>query len=655
MLAFRPGPAARITLVLLITLYIAGAGCLALRRHRNLGSQALDMGYADQVTWNARQGHGLRFTVFRGDVGAELGRPLQFGPSVDRDSLFAYHVELLYFPISLLYLFNAGPETLIVLLTVVLGLGALPAYGIAQQQLRHRGAAVVFAAMYLLSPSIQAANLADFHAVSMSATLLLFALYCLLARRYWPFGVVAVFATAAKEEVGLLVGMMGLYAWLVQGQRRIGLAVAGLSFAWVAVCFLLVIPHFNGGATSLFAVRYADALYRVTVFPAEVLAGRPALPLPDYTLRYVANLLAGTAFLALFGPVQLALAAPAVAINGLSGFTWQHGGGAHYSAEVVPALLVAAIFGTRRLSQACWRRYKVPPPQAAAAIALVGLVGALSQHWRHGILPPAARFSWPESSPHAARLAPLLERIPTRAVVSAQSNVFPHLSMRPVIYVFPYVGEAEYVVADVAGTSDPLPPDRLFAAAARLLDDPNFELLAADDGFLLFRRRTSGPESPGAAAGGLSPTFFSFVRPVPGERSAPVRATLGDLFDVVGYHLEPLPEVSFSVRRVRPTVYVRARRAVGQDFRFTPFVVTPDGIARSVDEGNATQLWYPTTQWPVAEVLRLQYPPVSYGPGDRLGLGAQVGVDAVVPRLVVSAADRPTTDDGRVIVLAGLP
>ncbi len=389
------------------------------------------------------------------------------------------------------------------------------------------------------------------------------------------------------------------------------------------------------------------------------------MPLPDYTLRYVANLLAGTGFLALFGPAQLALAAPAVAINGLSSFTWQHGGGAHYSSEVVPALLVAAIFGTRRISQACWRRYKMPPPRAAAMIALVGLVAALSQHWRHGILPPAARFSWTGfswtgSSPHATRLAPLLERIPAQAVVSAQSNVFPHLSTRPAIYVFPHVGEAEYVVADVAGTSAPLPPDRLFGAASRLLDDPSFELLAADDGFLLFRRTTSGAGTPGAAsggaaAGGLPPTFFSFTRPGPGERSAPVRATLGDLFDVVGYHLEPLPEVSFSVRRVRPTVYVRARRAIDQDFRFTPFVVTPDGIARSVDEGNATQLWYPTTQWTVAEVLRLQYPPLSYGPGDRLGLGAQIGVAAVVPRLVVSAADRPTADNGRVIVLAPLP
>ncbi|MGH2370325.1 MAG: DUF2079 domain-containing protein, partial [Chloroflexota bacterium] len=367
-----------ITLAVMIIAYALGAGGLALRRHANLQSQALDMGYADQVTWNALQGNGLRFTVFRGQVGSELGRSLQYGPGADRDSLFAYHVELLYFPISLLYLINAGPETLIVLLTAVLALGAVPAYWIARQQVGHRGAALAFAAMYLLFPSVQAANLADFHVVSMSATFLLFALYFLLTRRYLLFVVIGIVSAAAKEEVGLLVGMMGLYAWLVQRQRRLGLTVAGLSFAWVAACFLIIIPHFSGGAPSLFTARYADAIHRVSQFPVELLAGRLVLPLPDYTLRYVVNLLASTAFLAVVGPVQLVLAAPALAVNGLSSSTWQHGGGAHYSSEVAPALLVAAIAGTRRLAQVCWRHLKVPPERAAFALALVGLAGALA-------------------------------------------------------------------------------------------------------------------------------------------------------------------------------------------------------------------------------------------------------------------------------------
>jgi uncharacterized membrane protein len=642
------------TLALLIAVYAVLAGGLALRRHQNLDSQALDMGYADQVTWNALQGNGLRFTVFRGDVGTESGQPLRFGPGGDRDSLFAYHVELLFFPLALLYRVHAGPETLIVLLTAVIALGAVPAYLIARHQLDHHGAALAFGATYLLTPSVQAANLADFHGVSMCATLLMAAWYGLLRRRTFLFALFAGLAVVAKEEVGLLVGSMGLYAWLVQGRPRFGLATALLAFGWVMVCLLVVIPQFTGGAPSLFVVRYADAIQRLRSFPDLLLAGKPALPWPDYTMRYLLGLLAGTGFLALFGPLALLTAAPVLAINGLSGSTWQHGGGAHYSAEVVPALLVGAIGGTRWLAGVARRYWPRRSRHVVLLIAGVGLAGAAVQTWRHGILPPATRFNWPAPSPHAARVQPLLERIPPDAVVAAQSNLFPHLSRRPRIYVFPAVEDAEYVVADVAGTSDPLYPDALFSELNVLRASPRFELLAADDGVLLFRRHDRAPGAGGRALP-LPSSFFDFARPAPGERYTPVRATMGDLFDVVGYRLDPLLEVNFAVRRVRPTLYVRARQPVLPAYRFTPFVSGKDGVARIFDEGSPTQLWYPTYLWRPGEVMRLPFPPITYGPTDRLGIGVQLGVDAVVPRLEVTAADRPVVDAGRVLLLAALP
>src|SRR5436853_540958 len=83
----------------------------------------------------------------------EGGRPLQFGPGADGDALFAFHVELLFFLIAPLYLLHAGPETLIVLLTAGIALGALPVYWIARRQLGQWGAALLFAAVYLLVPS----------------------------------------------------------------------------------------------------------------------------------------------------------------------------------------------------------------------------------------------------------------------------------------------------------------------------------------------------------------------------------------------------------------------------------------------------------------------------------------------------------------------
>ncbi len=644
-----------VLLVLMIVAYAMTAGGLALRRHSNLESHALDMGYADQITWNMAHGRLFRFTVFRGEVGRELERPLEYGPGADRDSLFTYHVELLFLPLAVLYLIYPGPESLIVLLTVVLALGALPVYWIARRHLRNRWAALGFAATYLSFPSIQAANLADFHIVSMTGSLLLFALYFLLAKRYWAFIALAVVCTAAREDVGLLVGMMGLYAWLVQGQRRLGIAVASLSFAWVAFSFLVIIPHFNGGAPSLFAARYEDANYHIRAFFTERVGDNPIGPVPQYTVTYIVNLLASTGFLAVVAPIQLALAAPALAINGLSGSTWQHGGGAHYSAEVVPALIVAAIYGTGSLAQRCQRWFKVPPATAALGITIIGLGVALGQSWRQGILPPGQRFAWPSASPHAERLQPLLADIPPGATVSAQTNVFPHLSGRKKAYVFPTVDDSEYVLVDVAGSSDPLSPDQLFHEVNSLLVSGQYSLLSGDDGFLLFQRQPPDTSASKAQASSVPPSFYSFARASSEDRFKPVRATFDGMLDVVGYRVELLREVRFSIRSARLVVYFRAQQPLDRDYRLTPFVVDAENNTRLVDNGNAVQLWYPTDMWQQGELIRVAYPPISYNRGARVGIGVRHNETGDVSHLSVTSPTSPTLHAGHVLVLGPLP
>ncbi len=648
--------AAGLLLLVLITAYALTAGRLALYRHWNLESQALDMGYADQVTWNNLHGNFFRFTVFRGAVGHEQGRSLAFGQGADPDSLLAFHVELLFLPLAALYLIHTGPETLIVLLTVVLALGALPAYWIAHRQLDHRGAALAFAALYLLSPAIQAANLSDFHIVSMTGALLLFAWYFLLRGQTWAFVLMAGLCTLAKEEVGLIVGLMGLYAAFVLRKRRLGITVAILAFAWVALSFGVIIPHFSGGRPSLFITRYAEAIAVLRGYPGELLAGHLGWPVPGWTVTYVQHLLASSGVVALLGPLQLAVSAPALAINGLSNSTWQHGGGAHYSAEVIPALIVAAIFGTRWLAAQAQRWLRVPRTDVVLALALIGLSMAVIESRAEGILPPAKCFSWPSGEVRADRLAPLREQIPADAVVSAQSNVFPHLSRREKIYVFPTIADAEYVLLDVAGTSDPLTIDALYDEANALLQNPQFALLAGDDGLLLFKRPATSSAASGPAPGGApSPAFYSFTRAAETEPYTPVEVSFEGLFEIVGYRMELLPEVRYSIRRARPVLYVRPQADISANYRLTPFAVGHDNFLRLADNGNPTQLWHPTSQWSAGELIRLRYPPLTYGPGSRLGIAAQIGTAAAGSRLRVTDATVPLLDHGRVAVLGELP
>jgi hypothetical protein len=135
----------------------------------------------------------------------------------------------------------------------------------------------------------------------------------------------------------------------------------------------------------------------------------------------------------------------------------------------------------------------------------------------------------------------------------------------------------------------------------------------------------------------------------------PAHAVFGGSLELLGSQLEPLPEVSYVARRADPVLWFRATRPVDRAYRFTLFVVGAGGLPRLDDDGNAAQLWYPTYRWGPGEVVRLRYPPITYTPGDRLGVGVQLGADPDGARLEIEGSDPPALDGGRVALLGRLP
>ena len=224
---------------LLMAAYVTIFGTMSLRRHQNLHTNALDLGYTDQAVWNTLHGRPFRFSTYL-DAAFRLDIPLQ--EFREPEVLLGYHVEPILAAIAPLYLLHDGPETLLWLQTMVIALGAVPVYCIARQRLARlhtpgasaeaqhspRAAAeaegpmpavavwlpVAFVSLYLLSPSLEAANLSDFHAVALAPTLLLAAFYLLETGRLWGFAAFALLAAMCKEEVGLVVALMGLWAVL---------------------------------------------------------------------------------------------------------------------------------------------------------------------------------------------------------------------------------------------------------------------------------------------------------------------------------------------------------------------------------------------------------------------------------------------------------
>jgi uncharacterized membrane protein len=589
---------------LLILAYAALYAWLSILRHETFGSGAMDMGYTDQVVWNTLHGRFMRFSTY---AGAQIDLPLsQFRRT---DTLLAYHVELLLAPISLLYLLYDSPLTLLVLQSVAVALGAWPAFQLARKQLQNDLAGLVFGLAYLMAPAIQGAILSDFHAATLAAPLLLYALELAQRQRFRGFYALAVLAMLAKEDIPLLVAMLGLYLFVVLRERRWGAVTMLTGLAWFLVCTLLILPHYNGLSGPPF-------LYRLAIFgPTLRQSILNWIAQPSLLLRWLSNpeiasylegLLASTGFLSLFSPLVLGLASPVLAVNVFSTWSWTYSEGDHYSVSIVPFVIVSAIYGTRFLVDRVSRRWSISPQRLTAVLALwVLLVGGI-HHYQVGISPLARQYAPPRITAHDRLGDTLIAMIPADAPISAQSNLYPHLAHREKAYFFPAVNDAEYVFLDVTSTPYPLSTKGLQVEARSLLRSAEFGVLAAQDGYLVLQRGIARTELP--------QVFYDFARSNEVDIPHPLHVRFGDVLELVGYDYRILNVVQAHELPTTIDTFWRALRPVDFDYQFPLFFTRADGaIVFLYDEGSATTVWYPPYHWEVGEVVRVETPILDVG------------------------------------------
>jgi uncharacterized membrane protein len=658
----------QIAVGLLVAAYLLIFGTLALRRHQNLHTNALDLGYTDQAVWNTLRGRPFRFSTYL-DAAFRLDIPIQDfrEPGV----LLGYHVEPVLVAISLLYLLHDGPETLLWLQTAGIALGAVPVYLLARHRFEQRGAnhasrfalyilrwlPVAFVLLYLLSPSLEAANLSDFHAVVLSPALLLSAFYSLETDRPWGFLIFAFLATMCKEEVGLVVAMLGLWAAIVRRRWALGLGTVVAAAGWSLLCFLAIAPHFNGLTASAFTVRYRQ--FGDT--PAGIvrnLMRQPGLLVdwlrqPD-VLRYLRDLWLSSGGLAVLYPLSLAMALPLVAINAFSIYGWMRSGGGHYSALIVPFLIISAIYGVdwvaRRAAHSKWPilnlrlrlnlKARTTHPEswiyAGASLALVGLglAVALVYHYQNGISPLSRRFALEPLTEHARRADPFFERInglPPDVAISASSGLYPHVGHRERAYLFPTISDAQFILLDVTGPTSPTGAGEQRLVVRELLDYAQFGVAASDHGFLLLERDLDRYL--------LSPSFYDVFEAGSSVPQVPLGADFGGLLRLEGF--------DWNVRSVvRPelvveiTTFWRALSPLEEEYRLVFYFWDGDGRLIRVQPEEILLHWYPTWQWEPDQVMRATLPALPVGDL------AHVGVAVLRP----GAGDRDI--QGRVVPIA---
>lgn len=594
-------------------------------------THAEDLGIMDQALWNTVHGAPLHQTICNivGDTNC-LG-------DISR---LAIHFEPIMFPISLLYLVVPSPKTLQLLQALVVASGAFPAYWIASRRLRSALAGVAFAALYLIYPALQAAVTYDFHAVTLSAAFLMFALYFMLSRNTVGLFTACLLALLTKEEMPVDIAMIGLCIAAFQRRWRVGGALIAISVIWLGIA-LAVMHAASPLGHSPTASRYAylgaspvQAAVYVLTHPVQVIRGHV---LDGDGVFYLRSLFSPAAYLPFLSPLTLIIAVPAIGINILSTDPTMRSGLYHYNAEIVPVLVFSAIQGVAYLSEAAgwvaekglpviragigaawaWtRRIQARHATRVALATLVVLVLFFGLHEQRdrGYLPFARGFAWPQQTAHAELANSFLPLIPPEASVSAQSDLVPHVSHRRYIYMYPYrAAQSDYVFLDVTGNLYPYgtQPQQYFATVSALLASGQFHVVAARDGYLLLKRGAAPPVSA-TNPFGLPDAFFGFTK-LPASYAVPNTTDVGfgPSLRLVGYAIEPASRLTVGTF-ITITMYWKATGPVTSNLAPQLLFTRQDGTHFS-DGDFASADWLPMRDWQPGATYAVRSWPIFLG------------------------------------------
>ncbi len=623
-------------LVLLMVAYALFFSAYSLQRHASFNTHAADLSYFDQPMWNTTQGHFMERTL--GDRQAPR---------------MTDHMEPILVPISLVFCLWDDVRAILIVQSLALALGALPVYLIARAAFARRrredddrlpaagdagaeGLALAFAAAYLLFPALEAANLADFHADPLIVAPLLFAFYYAAQRRYRPMWIWAGIAVLVKENLPTMTFMLGLYLacdgilpelrrgglfrdraagpagarwprfrhrWLTE-RRLHGLALMAVSLIWLYIAMFVIVGSVAKSFYGAEGPIYLSTRYTGLGGGAPGMArGLLAMLGESARLGYLAGLFASVGWLALFAPEYLLLGTPVLFANLFSDFPGQYSGEQHYTAALAPVFLIAAIFGARRLRALAERVLGSVAPNRRALFGLVpALIGvwllafSLSHQIQSGWTPLGRNFDWPQVTAHQRLLARFAAQIPADAALSTTPPLHPHLAHRRVIYVFPIVKDADYVLVDVSGVTD-MHPNDVQGMLARLTASDEFGVVDAADGYVLLARG----RATGALAQALPDAFYDFARAPDARPEHPLDITFGGKVKLVGYDLLDDPKWRLTHFRF----YWQPLKALPAEASISAQVLTQAG---EVADDTALRpmpalLWYPPARWQVGETV----------------------------------------------------
>lgn len=428
--------------VLLLTMLLEAAffSFYGISRHYNYLTSINDLGHMDQAVWGILHGHPFLNT----DV---------FNTAVSRLGIHFDPVLALFAP---LYLVSSNAIWLILAQAFFLPLTGLPIYFLAQHITKSEQAALFWAIACIFSPFMLSAATWDFHPVSLAVPFIAMAYLALEQRKFRLLLLTCGFIILCKEHFGLLVIGFSVLWFLKHRNIKESFTLLLLGAGSFLLIMKVLFPAFSFTGQHLMLSSGLDHMSRYSwlgnsleaIF--KTIVTKP-LETSHFVLvsmngwLYLSILLAPLLFLPVLGFLYLLPGAADLLANLLSSTSLPRSLFSYHSVTLVPVLIVAAIFGSYRVSRVFGR---AAPELQAFVVMAVTLVLSWA-FFPFFSLPGSTGFWAPKRviAYHDAQLNDVRELISSEMSVTAQANIGAHFSQRSEIYRYPeMVGEVDVVI-----------------------------------------------------------------------------------------------------------------------------------------------------------------------------------------------------------------
>jgi uncharacterized membrane protein/uncharacterized membrane protein YbhN (UPF0104 family) len=454
-------------LCLLFIIYIVYFTTTSFLRYDNFYTGRFDLGNMAQTVWNTSQGRIFEFTNPDG---------------TESISRLGFHADFILILLSPFYYLWTNPKMLLLIQTIIVAAASFFVFLIAREVLKNKNLALIFSFVYLLNPSIERANLYDFHGITLATFFLLGIFYFYLKKKYVWFTIFAFLAAITKEEIWLITAFFGILIFIAHKKRVLGAAIFITSIALFYYLLWHAIPNVHGSqhfALSYYS-DYGDSPSRVIkniiLSPEKIISTL----FDKARIMYLIQLFLPVGFLSLIAPFYLIFAVPDLAINLLSNNSQLHQIYYQYTAAVSPFIFVAAIYGAR-----FFIRYI-----SLMILTIYLIMLCLISAYFYGPLPGAFESNldmYVKQVNHREEIERYLDNIPEDMSIAATNNVGSHLFHRRDVYVLPIgIGKADVIIFLLTNKST-------FKAEKKLVDklkkNDNYYLDTQIDKFIVFKKK----------------------------------------------------------------------------------------------------------------------------------------------------------------------